>query len=437
MRLALVDANCFYVSCERVFDPTLEGRPVVVLSNNDGCAVARSPEAKAVGIKMGEPWHQVGARGKGVLALSSNYTLYADMSSRFMRVLADMAPSMEVYSIDEAFLDFTGIADAETHAREIKRRVRQWTGLPVCVGIGSTLTRAKLANHIAKSRSEHEGVFDIEALSPAACTALLASVEVGKVWGVGRRLQVKLQALGVETAADLRDTPKALLRSTFGVVLERTARELGGEPCQALEQVKPAKQQIMCSRSFSREVHSYDELRQAVVTYVSRAAEKLRAEGSVAEAVQVFVRTNAFKDVPQYARGVTVSLTGSSDDTLTLAQAALRGLRAVYRPGYAYKKAGTMLMGLSPKAQRQATLFDDEAALARRDRLNSTLDRVNVRFGRGALALAGAGRAPGWVMRSAHRHEARGLAPPGREAMRRQRLTPAYTTDWQALPVVR
>ena len=415
-RIALCDVNNFYVSCERVFDPRLEGQPVVVLSNNDGCAVARSAEAKALGVRMGEPWHQVGERGRGVTALSSNYSLYADMSNRVMRILSAAAPATEIYSIDEAFMDLTGVPLPAAFGRALKDRIRQWTGLPVCVGIGSTKTRTKIANHIAKTQPEHGGVFDLEDLSPEAQTGLLGGIGVGKVWGVGRRLQAKLQALGIQTAADLRDAPKALLRSNFGVVLERTARELGGEPCQVLEQIEPARQQIMCSRSFNREVHSYDELRQAVLTYISRAAEKLRAEGSVAEAVQVFIRTNAFKAVPQYARGVTVALTGSSDDTLTLAQAALRGLRAIYRPGYAYKKAGTTLLGLSPKAQRQATLFDDAAARARRDRLNRTLDRVNLRFGRDALRLAGAGGSRSW-------------------RMQRQRLTPAYTTDWQALPV--
>ena len=291
--------------------------------------------------------------------------------------------------------------------------------MPVCVGIAATKTRAKLANYLAKKNPSYGGVFDLEAVDQAAQTNLLAAIAVNEVWGVGRKLAARLAALGVTTVADLRDRPPAEIRAHFGVVLERTVRELRGEACLELEEVAPAKQQIMCSRSFSREVATFDELREAVLCYVSRAAEKLRAQGAVAGAVQVFVQTNNFKpDLRQYSRGLTVMLSGASDDTLELGQAAVRGLRTIYRAGFKYKKAGTMLVDLAPKGQRQAGLFEDPRQRARRDRLNGALDRVNVRFGRDALGLAGAGVRREW-------------------SMQRQRLSPAYTTDWTALPIVK
>jgi DNA polymerase V len=419
MRIALVDVNSFYASCEQVFDPRLVGKPVVVLSNNDGCVVARSAEAKALGIRMGEPWHLVGARGAGVVALSSNYALYADMSNRVMRILGDAAPALELYSIDEAFLDLTGVAAPAALGAELRRRIRQWTGLPVCVGIGSTKTRAKIANHVAKKRAQHAGVFDLEALAGGEQTQLLRDIDVGEAWGIGARLTARLAAFGVRNVADLRDAPRVAVREHFGVVVERTARELAGEACLTLEEVTPRKKQIMCSRSFSRDVETFEALREAVLTYVTRAAAKLRDEGSVAGALQVFVMTNPFKpERPQYSRGCTVPLAGASDDTLQLAATALRGLQAIYRQGFRYKKAGVMLVELAPKAQRQATLFDDAEQLRRRDRLNTALDRINGRFGRDTVHLAGSGVERAW-------------------AMCRRNVSAAYTTGWDDLPVVR
>lgn len=417
-RFALVDVNNFYVSCETVFNPKLVGKSVVVLSNNDGCAVSRSAAAKAVGIKMGEAWHLVGKRGEGTVALSSNYCLYADLSNRVMTILASQAPALEVYSIDEAFLDVSGIPDITNFGRRVRSQILQWTGLPVCVGVGSSKTRAKISNFVAKKNPPHGGVFDIESLGMADQTSLLASIPVDEVWGVGRRIAVRLAKLGVATVADLRDRPPAEIRSHFGVVLERTVRELNGESCLDLEELAPAKKQIMCSRSFGREVETFAELREAVLAYVSRAAEKLRGEGAIAGAVQVFVQTNPFKEsAAQYSRGLTIAMPGGTDDTIELGQAVARGLKAIYRPGYRYKKAGTMLMNLSPKAHRQATLFESPEQRARRDRLNAALDCVNDRFGRNALMLAGAGIDRTWLMN-------------------RNLLSPAYTTRWSQLAVV-
>ena len=282
---ALVDVNNFYVSCERVFDWRLWGKPVVVLSNNDGCVVARSPEIKALGIKMGTPWHKLKdqARQHGIIALSSNYTLYGDMSRRVMTILADFAPRPEVYSIDECFLDVTGIPGLTAHGHLIRARIQQWVGLPVCVGYAETKTLAKLANHFAKKGlAGSDGVCDLTALSQTDRYSLLDQIEVGEVWGVGRRLAPQLEAMRIKTVGDLRRADIATIRSRFGVVLERTVRELRGEDCLQLEAVAPDKDQIMASRSFGRPVTELSELREAVITYVTRAGEKLRRQGSVA-----------------------------------------------------------------------------------------------------------------------------------------------------------
>lgn len=420
-RVALVDVNNFYASCEAVFNPRLAGRPLVVLSNNDGCVVARSAEAKAIGVKMGTPWHlmQDLARKHGIIAYSSNYTLYADMSNRVMTILGDMAPSREIYSIDECFVDLTGVRHLREHGFEIRQRVRQWTGLTVCVGIGSTKTRAKLSNHIAKKHPEHAGVFDIEALPPAEQLGWLTRIPVGEVWGIGRRLNEQLAGMRIESVADLQAADPRMIRQRFNVVVERIVEELRGISCLDLELLAPAKQQIMSSRSFGKSVSAEGELREAVVTYVSRAAEKLRQQGSVAGALHVFIQTNPFKpQLPQYSKGMTIKLPMATDDTLTLARFAAWGVSRLYRTGYNYKKAGTMLMALQPKEQRQVTLFEDPEKIARRDRLNQAMDRLNSRFGRGTLALAGAGTE-------------------GRWHMQRQHLSPRYTTCLDEIPIAR
>lgn len=418
---SLVDVNNFYVSCERVFDWKLIGKPVVVLSNNDGCVVARSNEAKALGIKMGAPWHTLKrlAGDHGIIGLSSNYTLYGDMSRRVMNILGNMAPTIEVYSIDECFLDFSGIQERPDHGQAIRARIQRWVGLPVCVGFGPTKTLAKLANHCAKKSLAGEiGVCDLTTLSATETDRLLASIDVGEVWGVGAKLSEQLQAMNIRTVADLRTADAGSLRSRFGVVMERTVRELRGDSCLPLEAVAPPKQQIMTSRSFGKEVVRLEELRESVLTYASRAAEKLRQQSSLASSVMVFIRTNPFKDVPQYARQIVVPLPHPTDDTLLIGRAVAAGLKAIYRPEFKYKKSGVMLMQLSPKAERQATLFEDVDAIARRERLNQTMDRINARFGKRTVGLAGAGHDHRWAMRAENK-------------------TPAYTTRWDEFPLVR
>lgn len=415
---ALVDCNNFYVSCERLFRPDLKGRPVVVLSNNDGCAVSRSQEAKDLGVAMGQPWFQLQelAKRHGIVAFSSNYALYADLSERVMSVLRDMAPRIEVYSIDESFLDIAGITDREQLGRQIRERVVRWVGIPVCVGIGATKTRAKLANHIAKKNPELAGVFDLEALSIEEQLAWLARIGVGEVWGVGRKISRRLEALGVRSVADLLAANPETIRQQFSVTLARTVEELRGVSCLDMEEVSPPKKQIMVSRSFGRPVLTLDELQQPVVTHAARAGEKLREEGSVTQAVMVFARTDPFRDqLPQYSVSRLVPLVTPTQDSRLIIEAAVAGLRHLYQPGYYYKKAGVMLCDLSPAGVDQVDLFaqgDDD----RSSRLMATMDALNRRMGRGAVFFAGQGIQRRWIAQS-------------------KMQSGAYTTRWSQLQI--
>ena len=419
---ALVDCNNFYASCERLFDPTLVGRPLVVLSNNDGCVVARSAESKALGVPMGAPWFQLKdlARQHDILAFSSNYALYADLSNRVVQVLSDFSPAMEVYSIDESFLDLSGLSEVpETLGRQIRERVGRWVGLPVCVGIASTKTLAKLANHAAKKGlAGSEGVCDFTALDPAEMDALLASLPVSEVWGVGRRIDERLAEMRIGTVRALRDADPAWIRQHFSVVLERTVRELRGVSCLNLEEVTPAKQQIMASRSFGMAVFDIEALAESVASHTTRAAEKLRAQACTAAAISVSVRSNPFKPQdPQYQRSITMPLAEPSSDTRVLICSALEGLKRIYRPGFAYQKAGVLLSGLELNRRQQGSLLADDATEARSAALMHTMDRINARWGRGTLKPLATGLQQDW-------------------RMRRERLSPAWTTNWNELPVV-
>ncbi len=422
MKFALVDVNNCYVSCERVFDPSLEGKPVVVLSNNDGCVVARSAEVKALGIPMGEPWFKLKhlAKRHGIVAFSSNYALYADMSNRFMSILSSFAPSLEIYSIDECFLDLSGFSqDLTEYAREIREKVRQWVGLPVCIGIAPTKTLAKMANHVAKKRPEWNGVCDLSSLSPCFQEKLFSGIDVGEVWGVGRRLKEGLGGMGIRTVLDLKNSDPARIRKRFSVVLERTVAELNGISCIDLEEAAVQRQQIQSSRSFGMPVKSFEELSESVTLHVSRAAEKLRHQGSIAEGIQVHIRTNPFRpEDPQYSQGITMPLAGSTDDTMALTKAALSGLRKIYKAGHAYAKAGIVLVELSPKSLQPVDLFTDIGQIERRSTLMKTMDEINLRYGRNTLGpgISGIGARRPW-------------------SMKRGNKTPAYTTDWKELPI--
>jgi DNA polymerase V len=415
--------NNFYVSCERVFNPALEGKPVVVLSNNDGCVVARSAEVKALGVPMAEPWFKVKdmARKHGIIAYSSNYALYADISNRVMAVLADFSPRQEVYSIDECFLDLAGIPGDHTRiAQAIRQRIRQWVGVPVCVGIAPTKTLAKLANHVAKKRAQQQGVCNFNSLSAAELSELLEEIAVGEVWGVGRKLNAHLEEGGIRTVRQLRDFDIQRLRNRFGVVMERMVMELRGVSCLETTDVVPPKQQITSSRSFGRYVTELQELEQAVTSYMSRAAEKLRRQQSVAATVYVYIRTNPHReDEPQHSYGITLALPAPTCDTIRLVEAALHGLRQIYRAGFRYQKAGVTLAHIGQAGIGQGELFGAQPMPdAAPSRLMATLDEINHRMGFGTLRLASEGAQQDWKMK-------------------RGNMSPAYTTKWSELRVVR
>ena len=398
--VALMDCNNFYASCERLFQPKLQGKPVVVLSNNDGCAIARSNEAKALGIRMGDPWHLNRDQwaGWGVQIRSSNYTLYGDLSGRVMRVLSEFTPDLEVYSIDEAFLGLSGFADPEGHARRLREAVGRRVGIPVCVGISTTKTLAKVANRTAKKDPSSGGVCHLP--DEAAQTVALAKLDLGDVWGIGSRLVPRLAAIGITTPLQLREADAGAIRERFNVVLQRTVLELQGTPCLDLEHDSPDSKTICTSRSFGRAVETFDEMAEALTSYVQRAAEKMRRQGLATPALVVMVTTNRHK--PQEAQHYAtqhVRLTIATTDTGRLVKAALHGLRAVYRPGFRYKKCGVLLLDLLPADQVQGSLFlrpDTPERVA----LMVAIDRLNARHGRDRVRYAASGTDRPWKVRA-------------------------------------
>jgi DNA polymerase V len=365
---ALIDCNSFYCSCERVYRPWLDSVPVVVLSNNDGCVIARTREAKRLGIPMGAPYFQWRdqMREWGVVCFSSNYELYGQMSARVMTTLEGMFPRIEVYSIDEAFADLTGITgDLVPLGYETRERVLRWTGIPVGVGIGPTKTLAKLANWAAKTWRKSGGVIDLS--DPERRDRLLKMAEVSEVWGVGRRLTTRLRPLGIQTAWDLAQYDSASLRKQFSVVLEKTARELHGISCLELEEAVPPRQMICSSKMFGSRLRDIAPIREAVVAYVTKAAEKLRSQQSLAGALQVAIRTGMHNpNQPRYANAISCPLPYPTDDTRVLAAAAVRGLEAIYRHGYAYSKAEVLLMDLRQRGEFTGDLFAAAPRLGKR-----------------------------------------------------------------------
>jgi DNA polymerase V len=417
---ALADCNNFYVSCERVFRPALEGRPVVVLSNNDGCIIARSDEAKALGFAMGDPYHL--NRDKltrhGVAVFSSNYALYGDMSRRVMDTLANHTPEIELYSIDEAFLNLAGFErrGLAEYARQLRATIRSHTGIPVSIGIGPTKTLAKAANHLAKARPESGGVCDLAEID---VDQALASIEVGGVWGVGRRWAKWLEEQGIATAFDLKRADPKAIRRKMTVVGERLVHELNGRSCLPLELVTPPRQGLTVSRSFGQTLTALRPINDALVSFVGRAAEKLRRQGLMAAQVMVFVTTNRFSaSRPFYANSATVKLPYPTDFTPDLVEAAAQLLGTLYRPGFHYQKCGVMLLDLSPATEVQADLFDPRDR-AREARLVRALDTLNTDYGARTVRVGNVGgKRPEWAMRQAFR-------------------SPRYTTNWRELPVVR
>ncbi|HIC9116664.1 TPA: Y-family DNA polymerase [Klebsiella pneumoniae] len=410
---ALCDVNSFYASCETVFRPDLKGRPVVVLSNNDGCVIARSPEAKPF-VKMGEPYFKQKDmfRRHGIIAFSSNYELYADMSNRVMTTLEELSPRCEIYSIDEAFCDLTGVRncrDLTDFGREIRETVLRRTHLTVGVGIAQTKTLAKLANHAAKQwQRQTGGVVDLSNLERQR--KLMALLPVDEVWGVGRRISKKLEAMGIKTVLQLADTDIRFIRKHFNVVLERTVRELRGEPCLGLEEFAPVKQEIVCSRSFGGRITEYHEMRQAICSYASRAAEKLRGEHQYCRFISAFVKTSPFAlNEPYYGNSASVKLLTPTQDSRDIITAATKCLDAIWRDGHRYQKAGVMLGDFYSQGVAQLNLFDDNAPRQNSEKLMEVLDHLNAKNGRGALYFAGQGIQTAWKMK-------------------REMLSPRYTT---------
>lgn len=416
---ALVDVNSFYASCETAFRPDLKGRPVVVLSNNDGCVIARNTEAKRAGVKMGDPYFRQKDlfRRYGVVCFSSNYELYADMSSRVMSTLEAMSPRCEIYSIDEAFCDLTGVRNCrvlQEFGQELKDAVYQNTGLAVGVGIAQTKTLAKLANHAAKKwQRQTGGVVDLSNLDRQR--KLMAALPVDEVWGVGRRISKKLEAMGIKTVLDLADTDFRFIRKHFNVVLERTVRELRGEPCLELEEFAPVKQEIVCSRSFGERITDYDAMRQAICSYASRAAEKLRGEHQYCRFISTFVKTSPFAlNEPYYGNSASVKLLTPTQDSRDIIAAATRSLDAIWKDGHRYQKAGVMLGDFFSQGIAQLNLFDDNAPRRGSEKLMEVLDHLNAKEGKGALYFAGQGIQQQW-------------------AMKREMLSPRYTTRYEDL----
>jgi len=417
---ALVDVNSFYASCETVFRPDLRSKPVVVLSNNDGCVIARSAEAKKLQVPMGAPYFKLKNefRKHGVHIFSSNYALYADMSNRVMTTLEQMAPSVEVYSIDEAFLDLTGVRNCmvlENFGREVRETIKRNTHLTVGVGIAQTKTLAKLANHAAKKWKQTGGVVDLSNIDRQL--KLMALVPVEDVWGVGRRISKKLNAMGISTAKDLSEQSSWIIRKHFNVVLERTVRELRGESCLALEEFAPTKQQIVCSRSFGSRITDYRDMRQAVCAFAERAAEKLRKERQYCRQIAVFVRTSPHAEGEVfYGNQATGKLLTPSNDTRDIIRVAMDALDRIWVDGHRYMKAGVMLGDFYSQGVAQLDLFDEYQPQANSEALMRVIDGLN-QSGKASLFFAGQGIQKSW-------------------SMKRDMLSPAYTTRVTDLPVV-
>ncbi|EAA4401358.1 Y-family DNA polymerase [Salmonella enterica subsp. enterica] len=418
---ALADVNSFYASCEKVFRPDLRNKPVVVLSNNDGCVIARSPEAKRLGIKMGVPWFQLKMTQfpEPVITFSSNYELYASMSNRVMSHLEELAPRVEQYSIDEMFLDVSGIdscIDFEDFGRQLREHVRNGTGLTIGVGMGPTKTLAKSAQWASKEWPQFGGVLALTTGNPRRTEKLLSLQPVEEIWGVGGRISRKLSTMGITTALQLARANPAFIRKNFNVVLERTVRELNGVSCISLEEAPSPKQQIICSRSFGEHVTTYEALRQAICQHAERAAEKLRGERQFCRHIAVFVKTSPFAvNEAYYGNVASEKLLLPTRDTRDIISAAVKALDSIWLDGHRYAKAGVMLNDFTPSGVSQLNLFDEDQPRAQSDELMKVLDRIN-HSGKGKIWFAGRGIAPEWQMK-------------------RDMLSPAYTTRWSDIPV--
>lgn len=412
---ALVDCNNFYASCERVFNPKLEGKPVVVLSNNDGCVIARSNEAKTIGVQMGHPAFQMAdiIEKNNVFVFSTNFVLYGDMSDRVMNTLAQYTPDIEIYSIDEAFLDFTGFETKHIteYAREIRNTVKQWTGIPVSIGIAETKTLAKAANHLAKKNPEFDGVLSL--YHNDQLDSLLGCLPVDDVWGVGRQFSKFLMSKGIYTALDLKNADEKWILKHMHVPGQRTVMELRGTSCIRIESIIPDRKGICTARSFGKPLGNYEDIEQAVANFAAKCSEKLRRQNSITRNLTVFIMTNRFADTPQYVNGKTILLPVATNHANEIIHHALIGLRLLFRQGYQYKKAGVILSDFVPENQQQFALWDniDRGRFAI---LMKSLDSINTSNGDDVVKFAIQGTRKRWKMKQ-------------------ERLSPCYTTRWKDL----
>ena len=391
----LADCNNFYASCEQVFQPQLRGKPTVVLSNNDGCVIARSAEAKALGVPFGIPHFKIrNIPGfQKIQVRSANFTLYGDMSSRVMATISSHVPSIEIYSIDECFIDYNGVAHAQDNAKRLCETVYKWTGISICIGLGPTKTLAKLANQKAKKITSK--VVDLSNID--TCQAALAETEIGDVWGIGRRWAAQLQMQGIHTAQDFARMDRRLVRNMMGVVGLRTADELNGTSCLNLEQLTPNKQSLCISRSFEKTIRAHAELEKRIHYFTNRVAEKLRRSGLVTSAISIFVQGNLFrKELPQYSNNVTISLGGPTSDTGEIVKAALYGLVKIYQPNIPYKKAGVILLDLHRVGTAPPHLFTQPNP--RRETLMRTIDQLNHKFGSKTISYGQIPQSRTWYM---------------------------------------
>lgn len=415
--VALVDCNNFYASCERLFQPRLLYKPIVVLSNNDGCVVARSDEAKSLGIKMGIPAFQIKDlidRGR-VISFSSNYTLYGDISNRVMQTLSNFSPEVEIYSIDEAFLNFSGIQNVEEYAKSIKTTVKQWVGVPVCVGVAETKTLAKIANRYAKKNFKNIGVWVID--SEQRRVEALRNTDIEDVWGIGNKYSKMLRSYNINTAYDFSQASENWVKSKMSVVGQRTLLELNGVSCLTLELISEPKKNICNSRSFGQSIISFSPLSEAISNHAAACAFKLRKQKSVASFVQVFIMTNRFsREDGQYINSTTISLPVGSNDSKTLIKYALTALRKIYKDGFKYKKAGVQVFGIVPENHIQLGLFDNPSD-AKSKKVMKLIDNINHSNGKNTIKLAAQGFDRSWRMKN-------------------EKLSPCYTTRFKDLLII-
>jgi len=416
--IALIDCNNFYASCERIFNPKLIGKPIVVLSNNDGCIITRSAEAKQLGIKMGEPYFKAKKiiDKNNVKVFSSNYSLYGDISQRVMETLARFASDVEIYSIDEAFLGLNGFENYELnkYCSHISRTIKQWVGIPVSIGVSSTKTLSKIANNLAKKNKDYEGVCILKSWFDINEALKITPIE--DVWGIGRRLSFFLKKYNISTAYDFTQLDKGWIRKNMGMVGEKTFLELCGVSCIELDLIPTDKKSCCVSRSFSKPIEKIHDLEESVSSYGTRVSEKIREEGLVAESMSVFVLTNYFnRKEKQYSNSIKLQLPYPTNNSIKIVKRALEGIRKIYREGYRYKKAGVILYGLSKSSQVKGLLdYDRESS----DAIMNTMDRINGRYGSSVIRLASEGIEKSW-------------------RMKREKVSPCYTTNFDDLVEVK